>query len=319
MEYSYIGIDISKAKFDVFYNNRHFEVEQTQELIAAFLDEMESEVKQSKLAPLLFVCEASGGYEKVLVRALRKRGLGYHVAHANKVRAFARSKGYLAKTDKLDAHIIWEYAQIMKVVPDEITLCESREKIGDLVKRREQLIQDKLREKSRIDKSVDQTILSSQQSHIDWLEQEIKKIEQALDKLSNQDDIKSDMRLLTSMPGVGKLSAMYLVAFLPELGNASHKQIAALTGVAPYNRDSGQQQGKRFIYGGRNVVRRVLYMAAITSIKWNAELAAFYQQLIQRGKPAKVAIIAVIRKMLSALNSIMKRQTPWLQKENFSV
>ena len=314
MEYNYIGIDISKAKFDAHWNGQHYQVEQTEKAIIAFIKEITLLVKKANNNPLLFVCEASGGYECVLTRILRKNNLHYHVAHANKVKAFARSKGHLAKTDKLDAYIIAEYASLMKVIPDEENLSENKQKIADLIKRREQLVQDKKREQARLDKIVNKQILNSLKAHIKWLDKEIGKLEDELTELSKSQDINGDFTLLTSMPGVGPLIALYLIALLPELGKASHKEIAALVGVAPYSHDSGKHQGKRFIKGGRGAVRRLLYMGAIASIRYNPELGAFYQQLISRGKPVRVALIAVIRKMLCVLNSIMQRQSAWVKK-----
>ena len=175
---------------------------------------------------------------------------------------------------------------------------------------------DRKREKNRRDKIKDKVIKTSVESHIKWLSDEIKNIDQQLNKYSQMIDIKPMHDLLISIPAVGELVANYLIANLPELGLLNHKAIAALVGVAPYNRDSGSFNGKRFIHGGRKELRRMLYMSAIVSVRFNPDMKVFYKRLREIGKPAKVALIAVVRKLLSVINSIIKRQTPWQEKIN---
>ena len=135
-----------------------------------------------------------------------------------------------------------------------------------------------------------------------------------LDELQTKSNLKPQVDLLTSIPGVGKLTASYVLAFLPELGKLDHKQIAALVGVSPFNHDSGLYRGKRFIQGGRAFMRKILYMAALVSIRWYTDMSLFYQRLKKQGKPSKVAIVAVMRKLLIVLNSVFKRGTPWQEK-----
>jgi transposase len=260
----------------------------------------------------LVICEASGGYEQPMAKALNQVGINVHIAHANKVRSFAKAKGYLAKTDKLDAKVIAEYGKIMELAPKE-PLTENTEKIRELLKRREQLLDDKMAEQRRIDK-VSPSIKKSIQRHIKWLEQEINNIDSELALSIKQDEVNSEFHdLYTSVPAIGELTAHYLIAYLPELGHLSHKKISALVGVAPFNRDSGKHSGKRYICGGRKSLRKILYMAAIASLRWNKDMKAFYKRLTDSGKPTKVAITAIIRKLLCALNSISKRRSIWVE------
>jgi len=305
----YIGVDVSKQRLDVDWRGKSITFENHKTGLNKLIAKLKDINKKDKLSSV--VLEASGGYEKTVVGLCHKNNIPVHVAHANKIRAFAKSKGILAKTDQLDALILSEYGALMEVKPDKTLLTENTEKIRLLLIRREQLMNDKQREKNRIDKINDQSIKDSVESHIKWISDEIKTIDRHLNELSQTADVKLKYDLLISIPAVGRLVANYLIANLPELGLLTHKAIAALVGVAPYNRDSGSFHGKRFIQGGRRKLRRMLYMSAITSIRCNPDLKVFYTRLRAAGKPAKVALIAVVRKQLSVINSVMQRQTPW--------
>ena len=309
---AYIGIDISKPILDVDWQGKLISFKNQKKGITQLIAKLKKINEKGKLE--VVILEASGGYEKCLVKTCHENHLPVHVAHANKVRAFAKSKGILAKTDKLDASVLSEYGSLMKVEPDKVLLTENGEKIRVLLGRREQLMNDRQREKNRLDKIDDKVIKKSIESHIRWLSDEIKNIDQQLNECSQMSDIKLKHDLLISIPAVGGLVANYLIANLPELGLLTHKEIAALVGVAPYNRDSGSFSGKRFIQGGRKELRHVLYMSAIASVRCNEDMKVFYKRLREAGKPAKVAIIAVLRKLLSVINSIIWRQTPWQEK-----
>jgi len=317
---TYIGVDISKPQLDVDWKGKAIHFENNQEGIEKLMTELKKLNAKNELSSV--VLEASGGYEKNLVKACHEDRLPVHVAHANKVRSFAKAKGILAKTDQLDASVLTEYGFVMKIKSDELLLTKNAEKIRLLLGRREQLMNDRQREKNRLDKINDQSIKHSVESHIKWLSDEIKNVDKQLDKSSQAADVKLKHDLLISIPAVGRLVANYLVANLPELGLLNHKAIAALVGVAPYNRDSGSFSGKRFIQGGRRELRRILYMSAIASVRCNPDMKIFYRRLRDAGKPAKVAFIAVIRKLLSVINSVIKRQTPWqnnsVESANFS-
>lgn len=309
----YVGIDVSKHTLDIYLNNRNVSVENTVSGVADLVKQLQKQQNENNEIGLI-ACEASGGYERLFVRELQKQEFPVHVAHANKVRAYARAKGLLAKTDKIDAQLISEYARVMTPAADEKLLSESAEILGELLKRREQLHDQKQREQNRLDKEYLLTVIKSIKSHIKWLEEEIEAIDKQIKEQQAHINLKPAMELLISIPGIGNLTASYMLAFLPELGKLDHKQIAALVGVAPFNRDSGLFRGKRFIQGGRAILRKILYMAALASIRWYTEMRLFYQRLRKQGKPAKVAIVAVMRKLIIVLNSIMKRKTPWQEK-----
>lgn len=304
---NYIGIDVAKAKLDIYCNHNHFELEQNKVGYKTLID-----VIQKLDGDTLVICEASGGYEQPMVKALNQAGINVHVAHANKVRSYAKAKGYLAKTDKLDSKVIAEYGRIMDVDSKE-QLSENTEKARELLRRREQLLNDKMAEQRRIDK-VSPNIKKSIQRHIKWLEQEINNIDNELALSIKQDELNSkSLDLYTSVPAIGKLTAYYLIAYLPELGHLTHKKISALVGVAPFNHDSGKHSGNRYICGGRKSLRKILYMAAVASLRWNKDMKLFYKRLTDAGKPTKVAITAVVRKLLCALNSVSKRQSVWVE------
>lgn len=305
----YIGVDISKKNLDVDLLNITTQFANQAEEINRFICQVREIISQKKSA--IIVCEASGGYEQKLVKACFTANIPIHVAHANKVRAFAKSQGLIAKTDKLDAKVLSDYGRLMQVEPDILLLGKNAEEIKALLKRRNQLIAEKLCEQNRLEIPKNDVIRKSILRHIDWLKKEITCIEKDLKELQQTEEIQFTHNLLTSIPGIGDLVANYLIAFLPELGKLSHKAISALVGVAPFNRDSGKFKGKRFIQGGRAKLRHVLYMSAIASTRWNPELQKFYTRLRNSGKPAKIAIVAVARKLLTMANSVMLRQTPW--------
>lgn len=309
---TYIGVDVSKPQLDVDWQGEALQIKNNTLGINDLVRKLKALHQDKKLNCV--VLEASGGYEKSLVNKCRESNIPVHVAHANKVRSFAKSKGILAKTDKLDAAILSEYGLLMKIIPSKLLLTENAEKMRLLLGRREQLMNDRQREKNRTDKIHDQIIKNSVEDHIKWLSDEIKNIDKQLKEYHQADDIKEKYDLLLSIPAIGTLVASYLIAKLPELGLLNHKAIAALVGVAPYNHDSGSFKGKRFIQGGRSALRRVLYMSALSSIRFNPDMKIFYKRLREAGKPAKVALIAVLRKLLSVVNSVVKRQTPWENK-----
>lgn len=310
----YVGVDISKNKLDVYLNGKNLTIDNDPKGILILIDKLKNEREQGNEIALV-ICEASGGYERLLATTLQKQEIPMHVAHANKIRSFAKTKGLLAKTDKIDAELISEYGRVMNPKADIKLLSESAETLGELLKRREQLLDHKQAEKNRLDKERLPSVIKSIKSHIKWLEKEIDQIDKQISDVQVQEEFTKQIELLISVPGVGKLTASYLVSFLPEIGKFNHKQIAALVGIAPFNRDSGTLRGKRFIQGGRAIVRKILFMAALASIRCHhSDLRTFYQQLRARGKAGKIAIVAVMRKLLIVLNSVISRQTPWVIK-----
>ncbi len=305
----YVGVDVSKARLDVdwlgkpqAYDNEKVAIKK---LMAALM------MLKKKGALSLVICEATGGYEQKMVRACHEAGLPVHVAHANKVRHFAKSKGLLAKTDNIDAAVLTDYGRLLKPEADILHLNETTEKIAEKLRRREQLQSDRKREHNRLDKELSKDTKKSINEHINWLDKKIKDLEKDLRELKQKDEVKSNHDLLTSIPSIGDLTAHYILSYLPEIGKLSHKALSALVGVAPFNNDSGKGLGKRFIQGGRSRLRQVLYMASITAITFNQDLKVFYRRLKEQGKATKVALVAVMRKLVSMANSVIKRQTPW--------
>lgn len=307
----FIGVDVSKNSLDIYCNGITSQVSNNRAGLTKLYKVLQKEVKGGNEIELI-VCEATGGYENKLVYFSVEKNMPIHVAHANKVRHYAEAEGILAKTDKIDACLLAKYGETMKVKAiNRLPTAEEKELIG-LLKRREQLKADKVREKVRLDKDLNPMARKSINSHIKWLEKEIAMIDAELKQLEENDFIKTKVDLLKSVPGIGDISAYTLIAFLPELGSiAKAKKVVALSGLAPFCKDSGKHRGKRYIQGGRADVRKALYMAALSSVRHYKEMQDFYERLRSKGKLAKVALIAVARKLLSVVNSVMWRQTAW--------
>jgi transposase len=262
------------------------------------------------LGPTLIVCEATGGYEAALVAALATAQLPVVVANPRQVRDFAKATGQLAKTDAIDAQVLALFADRVRPEPrplpdDALTALE------ELLTRRRQLVEMLTAEKNRL-LLARGPVRRDLQRHIRFLERRLREVDDDLHtavKASPVWRVKDD--LLQSVPGVGRVVSLTLLAQLPELGRLSHKEIAALVGVAPLNRDSGTLRGKRLVYGGRAPVRAVLYMAALVASRRNPVIRAFYERLRAAGKPAKVALTACMRKLLTILNAIARDGQPW--------
>ena len=259
------------------------------------------------------VCEPTGGYERAVVQAVQADGVPVLVAHPTRVRAFARAAGTEAKTDRLDAQVLARYGTVMPPAaappPDP-----ARDALRDLLGRRQQLVEDRVRDLNRLDKGLTPPREQSVRRHLGWLEQEIPGLEaQVQAALAASPRLTQQVQLYRSVHGVGDLTATILTAYLPELGHASGKALTALVGLAPWARDSGRQRGYRAIRGGRGPVRRALYLAALAAVRHDGSLGRFYRRLRQRGKPGKVALVAVMRKLLLQLNAVARRGTPWTE------
>jgi transposase len=311
----FVGVDVGKYTLDVCYNNNVIQLVNDKYGLRKFHSMIRKEIKKDNEVALI-LCEATGGYEVNLVKFAKEHNLPIRVEHANKVRNYAKSKGLLAKTDKIDARLLSEYAETMKIEPSIHIRSAKEEELCGLVKRREQLITDKVREMVRLDKELNNSIRNSIKAHIKWLEKEMKCLTEAIKKLQEEDTaIDTKVKLLTSIPAIGEITAYSLIAFLPELGHTTEaKRMSALAGLAPYAKDSGKYKGKRFIQGGRSALRRCLYMSALSATIHYKEMKEFYHRLKSKGKPTKVALIAVARKLLSVLNSVMSRYTPWVKE-----
>lgn len=302
----WIGIDVSKAQLDVA-------VRPSEEQWTLLHDEagIEATVERlHRLQPERIVVEATGGWERPVVRALVAAGLPVIVANPRQVRDFARATGQLAKTDRLDALVLARFAESVRPAvrpqPDAAT-----EALAALVTRRRQLLEMRAAEKNRVGmapKRVQKRI----GAHVAWLTAELRRVDAELDEAIRQSPVWREQEdLLQSVPGIGPVMSRTLLAELPELGTLNRKQIAALVGVAPLNRDSGTQRGPRRIWGGRASVRAVLYMTTFAATTWNPVIRQFYQRLRAAGKTHKVALVACMRKLLTILNAMMKHRTRW--------
>lgn len=297
---SYWGIDVSKDWLDIAIDKQVFHITQTEEAIIEFIKQQETKTKNA-----LVVLESTGGYERLISHCLQLAGLTVHVAHPNKVSAFAKAKGRLAKTDKIDALLLSAYGRFIEASDIRELPSKAQQELQALGARLEQLKQMYHQETCRLGQSLE-VVKSSHEGLIEILKKEIKELEDKVMKLIESDaELKMRYDLLRSMKGVGPVLAMVLLIDLPELGKANKKEIAALVGVAPVTNQSGQKQGKAMTKYGRQGVRKVLYMAALTACRYNSRLKTFYDGLLARGKLKKVALVAVMRKMLVILNSML--------------
>lgn len=311
---SFIGIDVSKRVLDVAVHENTYRFRCANNQSA--YDELVAELVALK--PERIVLEATGGLEIAVAAALYAAGLPVVVVNPRQVRDFAKALGQLAKTDRLDAAVLAHFAAAIKPALRSIKSAAELE-LDALVARRCQLVEMLAAEKNRHGAAATALVRQEVQAHIDWLKERIATIDSQLRTQIKQSDIwrvKDD--LFQGVPGIGPVISLSLVADLPELGTLNRYQIAKLVGVAPLNRDSGMHRGTRHIYGGRASVRTALYMAALTGVRCNPVIKEFYQRLIARNKPVKVALVACMRKLLSILNIMVKTQTPWRVIEKIS-
>jgi transposase len=307
MEQIFVGIDVAKDRLDVHVRpgGESFTVARDGEGLAALVDRLK------QVAPALIVLEATGGFEITVAAAVGSAGLPLAVVNPRQIRDFARATGKLAKTDALDAAAIAHFAQAVHPEPRALPEAQAQE-LGELVARRRQVIEMMVAERNR-GRQLQSTRLKKRiERHLAALQKELTEIETDLDENIRGTPIwRENENLLKSVPGVGNATARTLLADLPELGTLGRKQIAALVGVAPFNRDSGAWRGRRTIWGGRAGVRATLYMAALVASRHNPVIAAFYRHLRDLGKPSKLALTACMRKLLVMLNAILRDRRPW--------
>jgi transposase len=305
----FVGIDVSLTRLDIALrpgaSSSHPHDESA---IAAVVEHLRV------LSPTLIVLEATGGMEIPLTSALATAGLPVVVVNPRQVRDFAKASGRLAKTDALDAQVLAQFAEVMRPQPRLLPDAETRA-LAALLTRRRQLVEMLTAEKNRL-LSAASPIRKRVRAHISWLERELDRTNTELSEAIRHSPVwreKDD--LLQSVPGVGPVLTSTLLASLPELGTLTNKQIAALVGVAPLNRDSGTLRGRRTVWGGRAQVRAVLYMGAMVAARFNPVIRVFYQRLQRAGKTKKVALTACMRKLLTILNAMLKHRTPWREME----
>ena len=302
----YVGIDVAKERLDVAQRPslEGWRVANDERGIAELV------ARLVQLKPALVVLEATGGMELPLVGALAAAGLPVVVINPRQAREFAKATGRLAKTDAIDAQVLAHFAEAvrpqLRPLPDA-----AAQELSALMTRRRQLIEMLTAEKNRL-RAAARAVRPDIQEHIHWLERRLADLDGDLSQTIRSSDIwreKDD--LLQSAPGVGPVVSTTLLADLPELGALNRKEIAALVGVAPLNRDSGTLRGRRTVWGGRSKVRSALYMATLVATQRNPVIRIFYQRLLSAGKPKKVALTACMRKLLTILNAMIRSRTPW--------
>jgi len=302
-----VGIDVAKASLEVAVRPSGEERCFANELVGI----AEVVVWLQALGPRVIVVEATGGYEAPLVAELGVATLPIAVVNPRQVRDFARATGRLAKTDRLDAQVLAHFAEAVRPCPRPLPDAAAQE-LKALLERRRQVVAMRTAEENRLGATRVASVRTRIQAHLAWLEAELKEVD---------DDLRRQLRasplwreqddLLRSVPGIGPVLSLTLLAELPELGRLSHGQIAALVGVAPLNRDSGTLRGRRTVWGGRRAVRTALYMGTLRATRCNPAIRRFYERLLAAGKAKKVALVACMRKMLTILNAMLKHRTPW--------
>ncbi len=301
----YVGIDVSKATLDICTSEGEAWHEANDDRAMTVL-----RGRLTALSPALIVLEATGGYELRAAAALGAAGLPVAVVNPRQVRHFARSLGQLAKTDRIDARVLATFAARVQPEPRPLPDEDTRE-LGGLISRRRQLVAMITAEETRLQTAVP-SLRKPIKRHIGWLRRELSSVDADIDGTVRRSPIwRAKDDLLQSVPGIGKTTARTLLAQLPELGTLKEKQIAALVGLAPLNRDSGTLRGRRIVWGGRARVRTALYMATLAATRFNPVVKAFYARLLDAGKPFKVALVACMHKLLIILNAMMRDGRPW--------
>lgn len=303
----YIGIDVSKATLDIYILPQKKYMQFSNDL-----EGIKKLVNKAKLfTNVLVIMESTGGYEAPVSRALCQENLDVCVINPRQIRDFAKASGKLAKTDKVDAQMIALFGMKMEPLPN-IVYNEKQHTLAANNARRRQLIDMIVSEKNRLDKATPEQAESIQRV-LEVLEKELKLIEETQEQLLRHDEtLKNKKEILTSIKGVGEITATAMLCELPELGTLTPKQIASLAGLAPFNRDSGTLKGKRTIWGGRASVRVALYMPTLVAIKYNPQIQAFYQRLCLAGKTKMTALIACMRKLLVIMNAMIRKQECWM-------
>lgn len=302
----HIGIDVGKSTLDVFILERDMHWQTTNDKDG--IKDLIRTIKRFKLTRV--IVEATGGYERALVEACVERDLPVIVAQPILIRQFAKAQGLIAKTDKLDSKLIAEYGAVMQPEIKPIASKKVRY-VKDLLLRRRQLNELRTQELNRTQKAP-KAMQPTHKRLIKLVEKELEWVNVRLEKaVAEVTEWQRRYEIITSVPGLGSGVAYTLLGELPELGELSNREVAALCGLAPYNRDSGAMQGKRRIRGGRAPIRTMLYMAMLCSIQHNPVMKEFYQRLVAQGKHKKVALTACMRKMVTILNTMVKNDEVW--------
>lgn len=294
----YCGVDVSKHHLDVMIEGRSLRFNNTIEGI---------ESMKMRVGGAHYIFESTGGYERLAAWLLMDAGAEVSIVNPARVRMFAISVGKLAKTDPIDAEVIAQFAAVIRPEPSEKPSASQR-LLTSLVDRRQQLIEMQTAESNRLGTAGEPELRKRVQKHLRWLEKEIESVEKAIEQALEKDaTMKTKSQRIQSIKGLGKVCATTLLAHIPEIGELSRQEVAALAGLAPYNRDSGATSRQRHIHGGRKRIRACLYMAAVCAIGCNPVMKEFYNRLVNENhRPKKVALTAVMRKLVIAANSAVK-------------
>jgi transposase len=300
-----IGVDIAKAKLDVAFHDETINVKNTEkDILSKLIGRIDSE-------STIVVMEATGGYEERLVSLLHQHGISLAVVNPRRVRDFAKGIGIDAKTDPIDAGVIAFYGRVVKPAP-QLAKSDEEKKLKALVERRRQLLDLIGQENNRLQQTADREIEKYIRKSLEALKKQLKSIDARLAKCVQQDTANErKIEIMGSVKGIGPVAISTFLAELPELGKLNRAEIAKLVGVAPMNNDTGQRSGKRRTMGGRSYVRRVLYMATLVATRFNPQIKSFYQRLLAKGKEKKVALVAAMRKLLTILNALIKKDELW--------
>jgi transposase len=304
---TFIGIDVSRSKLDIAVADGKgtVTIDNTQTAIISWIGQLEA------ASCTLVVMEATGGYEALVVKLLHSHNIALAVTNPRQVRDFAKGIGRNAKTDAIDAEVLSIFAQVVRPAP-QAARSDDEIKLGALVERRRQLLDLINQEHNRSLQTIDDDIKTSIQEVLESLKKQLKTIDKQLAKAVQSNAASArKVEILQSVKGLGPVAVSTFIAELPELGQLNRGQIAKLVGVAPMNRDSGQSHGQRRTQGGRSYVRRVLYMASLVATRFNKAIKVFYQRLLSKGKPKKLALTAAMRKLLTILNTLVKDNVLW--------
>lgn len=305
-----VGVDVSKEKLDVFMYpiEKHLIVKNSKKGYKKLIEIFSAyDIKQ-------VVCESSGGYENNFLRIIDQFGYSTWQVDPKRIKAFVISEGIKVKTDKMDSKMIalFAYNKMGEHSP-RCTFSKEQLMLRALINRKEELKDQISNEKKRLRRPATQCYCKAQiKNHIKFMKKQIKELEKKIDKMiENDDDWQNKAKIMESVPGVGKTTARILIASMPELGSLDNKKAASLLGVAPFTRQSGKYVGIAKIKGGRPTPRKAIYMAALTASRYNPKLKVFYNKLIDAGKKPKVAIVALMRKLIIILNTMVKNETLW--------
>lgn len=308
----FIGIDVSKDKLDISDSEGKIkkEVKNTKDTVVKQIV-----AKVAEPGKTFVVCEATGGYERVLVKTLQEAGIPICVANPYQVRQFAYGIGRLEKTDPIDAQLLRQFGEVVDLQPTPEKSAE-HEAHDALVRRREQLMQLINQEQNRLGQTSDKNVVKMIEKVVKMLKKQQEDVEQRIAGFLKEEAKSNEtVEIIQSAPGIGVATTSKMVASLPELGGLNRSQISKLVGVAPIANQSGKRDGTRSIFGGRSDVRRVLYMAALTATRFNPVIKKFYQRLLAKGKAKKVALVACMRKLLTILNEMVRNKEKWRQEE----